>query len=62
MARLCADVPEAAAAQELETAFIRLIRQRRADGLPGWLAQAEQAEPPEFKVSTAERKWTGGAE
>jgi transposase len=46
---LCDHVPAVAAARTLGTAFLDLIRQRRAGDLPHWLTRAEQAGLPEFK-------------
>lgn len=47
--RLCEQVPAIATARTLATTFIRLIRQRRAADVPGWLIQAEQSGLSEFR-------------
>lgn len=46
---LCHLLPEAARAQELALGFVRLIKERDADGLRGWIIDAQRSEIAEFR-------------
>ena len=41
--------PEVARAQELGLSFIQIIKERRADGLRGWVISAQRSEVAEFR-------------
>lgn len=45
---LCRLSPEVGRAQELALSFIEIIKERRAEGLRGWLIEAQRSEIPEF--------------
>jgi transposase len=45
---LCQLSPEIARAQQLALSFVEVIKERRADGLRGWIIDAQRSEIPEF--------------
>ena len=45
---LCRLSPEVGRARELAVSFVELIKERRADGLRGWLIDAQRSEVAEF--------------
>lgn len=40
--------PEVARSQELALGFVEVVKERRADGLRGWIAEAQRSEIAEF--------------
>jgi transposase len=45
---LCRLSPEVARAQQLALSFVEVIKERHADGLRGWIINAQRSEIPEF--------------
>jgi transposase len=49
---LLCQLPEVSQAQQLALSFVEVVKVRRAEGLRGWLIEAQRSEIPEFATFT----------